>query len=59
MPADLTDLRKGKLSPADHPRRSQTVPEQKGAVIDIICLRTDMNIDLRTDALCNIKQTRV
>ena len=51
MRPDLADLFQRQLSGRYHPLGTQLMPEQIGLIIGIVCLGTDMALNLRTDSL--------
>ena len=52
MLPDLPDLPEAQFSSADNPLRSEIMPEAEGFIVDIVCLRRNMNRHLRADAPC-------
>ena len=52
MFSDFSDLRKGKFPGCYYTFRTQIIPETIGFIVCIICLCTDMSLNLRTDFLC-------
>ena len=56
---DLLDFLKRKLTCSYDALRSQPIPEFIGFIVCIICLCTDMTLNLRTDFLCIGKNSRI
>ena len=56
---DFLDLSQRKLSRRHHALCPLLIPEPVGAVIGVVCLRTDMALDLGTDFLSNHIDPRI
>ena len=56
---DLLDLLHGKLSRGNHALCPQLMPETVGAVVRIVGLGADMDLNLGADPLCNHKNARI
>ena len=59
MGADLFNFFQRKFTGGDDTAGSLAIPEMIGAVIRIICLCTDMTVDLRADFFCDIEHARI
>ena len=56
---DLPDLGQAQLPSANDTLRPESVPEQKGFIIHIVCLGGDMERNLRADSPGKRKKTRI
>ena len=59
MGTDLFDLRHGKLPCGNNPLRTECMPEIVSRIVRIIRLCADMALDVRTDLLRDLENTRV
>ena len=59
MLPDRFDLPHGQLSGGNHTLRAKLIPETVCLIIGIVCLRTDVSLDLRTYPFCNLKYARI
>ena len=57
--AQLFDFFQRQLSGGNHAARALFIPEIIGSIVCIVCLSTDMSLNLRTHFFCDLKHSRI